>query len=217
MGRARYHKCGLVPAPLKTRKVRLPQTIDNSTDGLNLGVMTRSSDYGMFSLSEVHPGLSGRLIVECKAPIERGLAKLRKELANRQIAVFDHVTEFDYDGTWSAIETIRGFDEASEAAAYALARLDELVGARLQDGTWSISSTPAREVNVLPATHNVMPGKFPNQSGFAALRASEYETCYFRTYTIEATQSVSLVETLLGFSGLGEDLVDYLRHQGAAG
>ncbi|WP_156254873.1 hypothetical protein [Sandarakinorhabdus oryzae] len=175
--------------------------------------MTAANDDNMFSLSDVHPGFSGKLILECKGPLISGLSSLRAKLANKRFAVFDHVTEFDYDGVLTSVECVRGFDDRAAAERFIVDRVSEFTTERLEDPRWKQAPVQPREVNVLPATGNLMPGRYPKQSGFAAFRASEYETAYLRLYIVENNGTGDLTEQILSFDGIQDDIVRYLMHR----
>jgi hypothetical protein len=172
--------------------------------------MSTLNDPSMFPLSDIHPSLTGKLILECKSPLIAGLSKLKADLTNRRMAVFDHITEFDFDGVLTSVECVRGFDDPAAAESFVADRLAELTEKRLEDPRWQRAPAKPREVNVLPATGNLMPGRFPTQSGFVALRASEYETAYIRMYIIKNEGNGDLTEQLLSFDGIQDDIVHYL-------
>lgn len=106
----------------------------------------------MFSLREIHPALIGRIIASLREPMASGLARLQADLEGACLAVFDHVTDFDYDGVLTKIGQITGFRDLDAAKRHACERSAALVSARMADPNWKLQDVPAREANVLPAT-----------------------------------------------------------------
>lgn len=175
--------------------------------------MTTNVPAEMFRLSEVHPALKGQWIIAMREPLTKGLGRLRRNLDGCRFAVFDHLTEFDYDGVLSSIGQIAGFRDRHEAEEHARQRCDEIAQSFLADRRWKQQIVPPRDANILPATGNRMPGSLPSQVAFSALSASEYETCYVRSYIVEA-QPGSLVDQLLSNDFFANDFADHLAKLG---
>lgn len=169
----------------------------------------------MFNLSEVHPALSGQLATGCRQAFELGFERLIAHQADRPVALVEHVTEFDFDGLFTTIEDVSFFDCFDSASEEGRLRLEKLAEARLAEGRWDKADTAPREANILPATGSVVPGRFPAQAGFVALRASDYETCYFRTYVISEDMPGGLIPKLFSLDGIYDDLVSYLISLGS--
>jgi hypothetical protein len=95
---------------------------------------------GMFALREVHPALKGQWIIAMREPLARGLACLRASLEGCRYAVFDHVTEYDYDGVMTSIGQVAGFRDRVEAEAHAGQRCDEIVGSFQVEDRWNVNA-----------------------------------------------------------------------------
>ena len=168
---------------------------------------------GMFALREVHPALKGQWIIAMREPLARGLACLRTSLEGCRFAVFDHVTEYDYDGVMTSIGQVAGFKDCAEAEAHAGQRCDEIVGSFQVEDRWKPQNIPPRPANILPATGSRILGTLPVQFAFSALRANEYESCYVRTYIVEA-EPERLVDSLLSNNLFAEDFARLISKLG---
>jgi len=168
---------------------------------------------GMFFHSEVHPALTGSWVAHLKQPMAAGLDLLRTRLASCQFAVFDHVTEFDYNGMLTSVRDIAGFRDRAAALQYANQSVEQFVQERLLAGTWKLQDVLPWPANMLPATRNIVPGKIAAQCGFAGLRANEYETCYIRTYLIEADPA-HIVDDILSNDFMAEEFARFLVELG---
>lgn len=171
--------------------------------------MTAEGSPNIFSLSEIHPKLSGQRFVELRSRLERGIASLNSLLSGCSLAVFDHVSEFDYDGLTTSIGAISGFQSERDTAVFAYQRLKDQFLARLEQPKWHLQSEPVKPANVLPATGNRMPGRLPTQIASAGLRASGYESCYIRVYLVQS-EPASLVDNLMANNFFVDGLVWYL-------
>jgi len=146
----------------------------------------------MFDLQDVHARLSGSRALFCREPLEAGLDKLERKLSGDTIAVFDHITQFDYDGVLTKIQQVEGFSNLSDAEAYAIVRSRELTAPYATDTCWKTAPRQVREANVLPATGYLMPGWVPLQFSCEAFRRSEYDTAYLRLYVVDLSDGVDL-------------------------
>ena len=168
----------------------------------------------MLELQDVHPRLTDRRIIACRAPLEAGVAKLQGLLESQSIAVFDHITRFDMDGVLTSIERVDGFCDRATGEAHALARAEKLAEPYRSNDWWKEAPDRVREVNVLPATRSLVPGRAPPQFSCAALRADEYSTAYVRLYPLDMSGEADMVDTLLSFIGFEEDFFDLLLRLG---
>lgn len=168
---------------------------------------------GMFALREVHPALKGQWIIALREQLARGLEHLRSSLDGCRFVVFDHVTEHDFDGVMTSIGQVAGFRDRAAAEAHAAKRCDEIVSTFQVEDRWKPQDTLPRPANILPATGSRMPGKLPVQFAFAALRANEYESCYIRTYIVEA-EPEQLVDRLLSNDLFADDFARTIEKLG---
>jgi hypothetical protein len=170
-----------------------------------------------FALRTIHPSWSGVWIVALEQPLRDGLAKLQALLDGATTAIIAVCTQFDYDGVYEKIETIVPIPAGKNAAATAEAMLrtylDEY-SARHPD--LRLDSEPVLPMNILPATHSIIPGTFPPQyGGFKLANEALYESIYVRLHIIEQpADAKSLFDVILAYEGIEESLIDCVARLG---
>ena len=170
-----------------------------------------------FPLSELYPTWQGQRILALKLPLQQGLARIQADLGPFQYAVFDLVTNFDIDGVWETISTIRGYESRTDAEQAANGLLDAGISCSKQDNPhFALLDRPVLERHILPATRNVLPGRFPTQFIAAKLGdGSPYDSCYVRAYIVERLDGRRLGDMILSYDGLADPLIEFVATLGS--
>ncbi len=179
--------------------------------------MADNSSPETFALCTIYPSWSGVWIVALEQPLRDGLAKLQALLDGATTAIIAVCTQFDYDGVYEKIETVVPIPAGKSAAATAEAMLSTYLDEySARHPNLQLDSKPVLPMNVLPATHAVIPGAFPPQySGFKLANEALYESIYLRLHIIEQPANAkSLFDLILAYEGIEESLIDYIAGLG---
>lgn len=169
-----------------------------------------------FQLETICPAWKGCRIIALKHPLLNGLSIVRARLADARFALFNLITEFDYDGPMEKVTFLEGYPDqksATDAAAQLMA--DGVSETLTEREGWRILYQGALPREVLPATLSVLPGSFPPQ--YAAHKLGDgtpYNSLYYRTYLIARQPDCDLADQILAYDGIAEVIVDYLSRVG---
>lgn len=171
----------------------------------------------MFDLANISPHWEGYRIVELEELIILGITRLREQSQGMACLGFALISEFDYDGVMHSIDHIRAYPSMIAANEALIQRLEAHEQAILnRDAAWTLSDENVFPPNLLPATLNVMPGDFGNQfTGRRFKHTIPYNSIYVRMLRVDH-DSGDLVDQLLAYDGLQDEIVDCLLELGKA-
>ena len=165
----------------------------------------------MFDLASISPHWEGYRIAELEAPIILGIARLREQSQGMACLGFALISEFDYDGVLHSIDHIQAYPSMIATNEALIQRLEAHEHAILnREAAWTLSDENVFPPNLLPATLNVMPGNFGTQfTGRRCEHTIPYDFIYVRMFRIDR-EAGDLVDQLLGYDGLQDQIVDCL-------
>jgi hypothetical protein len=166
-------------------------------------------DRATFPLADLHPGWRGHRLCELRETLDRGLARLRRELADRPIGVCALLSEYDIDGLSETITQIAGTPDTTIAGHLANGLCDATAASFLARPGWRVLADEARPRSF--AGENFPPH-------LAALKLGDgggSNAAYVRIWGIARADGADTLGTLFDALPLEEEFVRYLEAVGA--